>query len=178
MLRNTPAHYGWMAKALHWLIAPIVIAMLALGFYAHDFAPKALKSNLFFVHKSLGLCLLALMLGRLIWRWMNTSPGYPDTIPLWQRLAARGVHWGFYVAIIATLVIGWVMSSMGTYGVSFWGWFDATLPLAKSKSTQHLLHSWHTILAWVIIALIALHLLAALKHAFINRDGIFQRMWF
>lgn len=176
MLKNTSKSYGSISKWLHWLIAIAVITMLALGFIASNIEQQAWVSKLFWVHKSLGLTVLAAMVLRLAWRFINISPSYGPHVKPWEALAAKGLHWFFYIAIFAMLATGWITSSTGKYGVSFWGWFNATLPMAPSKSIHHFTEHWHGTLAWLIVALIVFHVLAACKHHFFDRDDVLTRM--
>jgi cytochrome b561 len=176
MIKNTRTSYGSVSQCFHWLIAVGIITMLALGFIASNTEQKKWAGQLFWVHKSLGLTLLTLMLMRLLWRLYNTAPDYGPHIKRWQVMAAKSLHWGFYVVLFAMFTSGWITTSTGKHGVSFWGWFDATLPMTRSKATHHLSGDWHTALAWVIIGLIVVHVLAACKHHFVDRDDVLKRM--
>ena len=175
-IHNTNHQYGMVSKCLHWLIAATIFVMLGLGFVAKNINNKTLIGQLFWIHKSLGLTLLLAMLLRLVWRVTNVSPGYPARTPRWQIIAAKTVHWGFYISITITIIIGWVASSTGKHGVSLWGWFNATLPTGRNRALHHLTEAWHYWLAWLIVALIVIHIAAALKHWLINQDRIMQRM--
>jgi cytochrome b561 len=177
-IQNSKNHYGIVAKSLHWVIAFAIFTMLGLGFVAKNITDRALIGQLFWVHKSLGLTLLAAMLLRLIWRLINTTPRYPAQTPSWQITVAKTVHWCFYISIISTIIIGWLVSSTGKHGITLWGWFDAALPTGRNRALHHLTEAWHYWLAWLIVGLITLHIAAALKHWLVNRDRIMQRMLF
>jgi cytochrome b561 len=176
MIKNTKTTYGSISKVFHWVIALGVFTMLALGFIANNIEQKKWVGQLFWAHKSLGLTLLALMVMRLFWRFHNTTPGYGPHIKAWQAVAAKTLHWFFYAILFAMLATGWVATSTGKHGVSFWGWFNATLPMAPSKAIHHLSEDWHTALAWLIITLIVVHVLAACKHHFADHDDVLTRM--
>ena len=177
-IRNTKDTYGSVAKFFHWLIAVLVFIMLAAG-VSFNYLPKgAFFSALMFIHKSTGVTILGLIILRLLWRWMNPLPNLPLSMPLWQKYAARSVHFLFYLLLIAMPITGIVMTLAAGYGVPFWG--IATIhwdSIPKYKPLSHLMADWHEYLAWTIVAFITLHTLAALKHHFIDKDNVLKRMW-
>jgi len=175
MLRNTVDSYGSLTKTLHWLIAILIIAMLALGFLLESI-PEHLRGFWVGLHKSVGLTLLLLMFIRLIWRFLNIQPLLPITVPAWEQLAARSVHVFLYLVLFAMPVTGLAMSSYGGHPVFFWGWFNAALPVAENKNLASTFFDAHSIIAWVIIALIVLHVAAALKHHFIEKNNVLRKM--
>lgn len=175
MLKNTIDTYGSVAKFLHWLIALLIIGMLIFGFLL-DYVPKPLQEQLIGLHKSIGLTILLLLLLRLIWRFFNIQPVYPITIAPWEQIAARSVHYCFYIAIFLMPMTGWLMSSFGGHPVNFWGLINVAFPVQANKVLDDKFFTAHQTIAWIIIALLVVHIAAALKHHFIEKNNIFKRM--
>lgn len=178
MLRNTSLEYGSVAKFLHWLIALLIVLMLAVGFTFSLLSDQhsAIKSLLILTHKSLGLTLLLLVTLRLVWKLINIRPILPITVPLLERALAHCIHFCLYVVMFAMIFIGWTMSAAGGHNTRFWGLFNLNLPIPKNTELNHLCQNLHLIFAWVLIALIALHIVGALKHYFYNKNRVLQRM--
>jgi cytochrome b561 len=173
--RANPARYAPSLIALHWLIALGIIVLLALGLYMVGL-PKGLplKATLINLHKSLGLTIFLLVLIRIGVRQLHGRPALPP-MRAWQRAAARATQGLLYVAMVLMPVFGYLGSSFNRYGTRFWGvplpqwgWDDATL--------RGLFFGMHRACAFVLIALIALHVAGALKHQFVERDGLLSRM--
>lgn len=178
--RNAPpakdAHFARPMIALHWLIAIIIIAMLCIGFYMVGL-PRGLafKSSLINFHKSLGLTVFLLVLLRVVVRLVYGRPPLPP-MQTWQRAAASITQALLYVCMIGMPLVGYLGSSFNKYGTRFWG---VLLPQwgSDDKHMRELFFGIHSVLAWIFAALIVLHLLGALKHQFIDRDGLIRRMW-
>lgn len=170
------ARYTPLQIALHWLIALGILALLALGLFMVGL-PRGLplKSVLLNLHKSLGLTVFLLVLIRIAARATRSAPPLPPMRP-WQRAAARTTQGLLYVGMVAMPVTGYLGSSFNRYGTRFWGialpqwgWDDAHL--------RGLFFGIHQAIAWVLIALIVLHVLGALKHQLVDRDNLLARMW-
>lgn len=176
--------YTAVAIALHWTIALLIIGMLAFGFILDGMAggPGSPKVGLIQIHKSTGVTILLLSVARVVWRMMNPPPPGPP-MPQWQKLLATTVHVFLYVLIIAMPLTGWIMASASTaHDTRFFGAFEISLPgfsgmpVEDRKAIDDAFHSVHGNLAWVIIVLLGLHLAGALKHQFVDRDGLIARM--
>jgi cytochrome b561 len=166
--------YSSVAIGLHWTIAAFVIVNLVLGLL-HD----SLLDGLAWVlplHKSIGITVLALTLVRIGWRIGNPPPRLPMGLPLWERAAAHGVHFLLYFYMLALPVTGWMLVSGGRKSpIAWFGLFDVPfLPIAKP--TANWAHNAHGVLGWIMLALVALHVLAALRHHLILRDTVLTRM--
>ncbi len=175
MLQNSDQHYGSISKFLHWLIAVLVFCMLIAGYFMGDISNKTLHSQIVLAHKLTGLLILALIVLRLVWTLINPKPRLPLETPAWQTFATWLVHSLFYVFLILMPLSGWVMSVAAGKPPKLDG-VSLSLPIAKNKplsNTAYDLHSW---LAIVIIALISLHVLAAIYHHYVKKDNIFLRM--
>jgi cytochrome b561 len=175
--------YTAVAIALHWIIALSIIGMIFLGWYMGDLDKNSpMHEPLFSLHKSIGLTILLLSAARLVWRLINRPPPEPP-MPGWQAGLAAFVHVAFYVLIIVMPLSGWLYSSLGRPGgTHFWGlpWADVPGAGALSSQTRRDLaptvENVHSKLAWVIIVMLALHVVGALKHQFVDRDGLLARM--
>jgi cytochrome b561 len=161
--------------ALHWLIAFGIIGLLALGLYMVGL-PKGLpvKATLLNLHKSIGLTVFLLVLLRIVARVAFHRPPLPPMRP-WQRAAARTTQGLLYVAMVAMPLSGYLGSSFNRYGTRFWG-----IPLPKwgwdDAGLRELFFGIHEATAYVLIALIALHVAGAIKHQWIDRDNLLARM--
>ncbi|MCH9769696.1 MAG: cytochrome b [Gammaproteobacteria bacterium] len=175
-LSNTHDSYGSLAKWFHWLVAIGIIMMLILG-ACLGFIPKPTRFVFINIHKSLGLTILVLMVLRLLWRWVNPTPRLPSNIPAWQRFGAHLTHGLLYLTVILIPLSGLAMSTAGGYTTKFWWWFTVKMPwVPKDKSLGHLFENIHYYLAWVVTALLIIHILAAIKHHLIDRDNVLKRM--
>jgi cytochrome b561 len=173
----TASHERFTAsqRLLHWLMAACILAMLFIGVgMVSTVMPKYL--TLVAIHKPLGITILVLALIRLALRLRYGAPALPADLPEPMRLAAEASHYMFYVLMIAMPLLGWGMLSAAEYPVVLTpGWhLPAILPQSDS------LHTWlwdaHYYLAFAFFALILLHVAAALFHALVRRDGVFQAM--
>ncbi|MDB5823252.1 MAG: uncharacterized protein JWR21_1956 [Herminiimonas sp.] len=169
------ARYGRAAIALHWLSAVLILGMLCLGFWMVGIPRNTpARGFTFNLHKSFGVLIGVLVIGRLLWRLYHPAPILPHAMPRWQAAAARANHFLLYACMVLQPLTGYLGSSFNKYGVKVfgvalpqWGWEDKALRAVFST-----LHGW---LAITLSLLIAVHVLAACSHL-MRRDGIFQRM--
>jgi cytochrome b561 len=171
--------YSAVAIALHWLIAAAVIALVLMGLVMTGLPDKdlALKFSLYQWHKSVGVTVLLLSLARLAWRLGHRPPPLPAAMRPWERLAARATHVGFYILIIAIPLFGWAMVSASPYNIPTVLYGVVTWPhLPVPKAAFEAFKEGHELLAWGAVALLALHVAAALKHHYILRDDVLARM--
>lgn len=169
------ARYTRTAVILHWLVAAVVLAQFSWGWLMQQIAksPPGLRADAFNFHKSIGLCLLALMLIRLGWRISHRPPPLP-ALPAWQTRLARVTHVALYAALILMPLAGYLGSVWSGYPVK---WFGLTLP-AWGRSVPALkeaMSALHYATSWVLLTLVALHVAGALYHT-LRRDGVLQRM--
>ncbi len=173
-LKNSENHYGIIAISLHWLMAILLIGMLSLGLYMTGLPISLEKLKLYGWHKEYGILALLLLIIRLVWRFTNITPRL--SLPLLEKFAARAVHWAFYGFMIAMPLTGWLISSAAGLPVSFFGLFVLPNLVEPNDHLMKLCGEIHEYLGYGLIATIILHVAAALKHHFINKDDILRRM--
>lgn len=179
---DTPQkRYSRVAVLLHWLIAAAILLNIVLGVSAARIEDEEVHRVLLDIHKPLGVTVLALSLVRLAWRLTHRPPRLTHAVPAWQRAAATAVHALLYVLMIALPLTGWWLSSSvpTRHAISWLGLFDIPfLPAPRGMSMQAIgqTHDAHVALAYILIALFALHIGAVIKHHAIDRFPILRRM--
>jgi len=169
--------YSNVAILIHWTSALIIFAIAALGWYMMSVENEPGSGQYFALHKSLGLVLAMLVATRLVWRLLHRPAPLPTTVPKWEVNLARGVQWLMYVMMVLMPLSGFLGGSFSKYGVQFFG---LSLPhwFIPDPETAEKFFDIHSVLIWVLVALVTLHILGALKHLLLDKDGTFQRMWF
>lgn len=175
IISNTKYQFSLASIFLHWLIALLIILLLAMGIYMVRIPISALKLQLYGWHKELGFLVLILVCLRLPWRLLNLQPAL-DELPSWEKFAARSVHWIFYGFMFAIPLSGWLLTSAAGLPMSFFGWFVVPNLISPDENQRILFTKIHQWLSYGLIAVIGLHTAAALKHHFVNRDNILRRM--
>ncbi|TPG15293.1 cytochrome b [Sphingomonas oligophenolica] len=165
--------YSTVAIWLHWSIAALVIANLAIGLL-HDSLLHGVRWAIP-LHMSFGLTVLILSLARVAWRLSHPFLPAPTDVPRWQQVAARATHIALYALILLMPFTGWMMASAGKHPIGFYWLVDAP-KLPVSKALGDVAHQGHGVLGWLMLALVALHVGAALRHHFLLRDGVLGRM--
>jgi cytochrome b561 len=173
--------YNAVAKFLHWVIALAIVGMLALGWIMTSMPNAPSKFALFQWHKSIGITILLLSLFRLIWRLMHKAPPLPVTMPDWEKFAAQATHFLFYVLMIGMPLTGWIMVSASPiptilYGVVPWPNLPVLPDLENKRAIGHFFGGAHGFAAYILAALLVLHIGAAWKHHLFNRDDVLLRM--
>jgi cytochrome b561 len=163
-----------LSRALHWLMALLVLAMIFIG--VAMVASLSAYHRLISIHRPLGILILLLVVVRLINRWVNPPPPLPADMPRWQRAAASGSHLLLYALLFALPLVGWGMLSAGGYPVVLYGPIHLPPILPHVAGLYAVLRATHTVLAFTLFAVFLAHLGAALMHALIYRDGVFQSM--
>ncbi len=168
--------YGAMAILLHWIMAILIIGLLAEGLYMIRLPVSLQKLQLFGWHKEYGMLVLILVCFRMGWRLSHRVPDLPFTLPEWQKVAARSAHWAFYFFMFVMPVTGWLITSAAGLPVSFFGWFTFPNLISANANLQSLFSEIHEWLGYALIALVCLHTSAALQHHFINKDNVLKGM--
>lgn len=177
--------YSLVSIALHWTIAALILTQIPLGWRMSDLPFGQAKFELFQLHKSIGITILALSLARLAWRLTHPAPPLPDHMARWEKVFARATHVGFYIVMIATPLGGWVLVSATDLSVPTRIWGVIPLPDlpgfdsmggGERRDIYQRVASMHSALAWFALGLLALHVAGALKHHFLDRDTVLWRM--
>lgn len=176
MLRNTPDSWGSLAKLLHWGMAVMIFALIALGWLAFAWPLTPTKLALFVWHKSFGILLLGLALLRLLWRLANPTPALPAGTPRWERLAARSSHALLYVLMIAMPLSGWMIQSAANVPFRVFWLFPLPALTAPDKALEELAKKVHFGLFLALSMTLALHIFAALRHHWVKRNDVLARM--
>lgn len=180
----TPRRYTLVAIVLHWLIALGILALLGLGL-AMTRGPLAPMDRFAFYqwHKSIGLTVLVLMAVRVVWRLFHRPPPLPDTMPKAERRAAGAAHLALYGLLLAMPLVGWAMVSASPYniptvlyGVIPWPHLPVLPELPNKAAIEGALKLVHSTGAWLLMALLLLHIGAALRHHLALRDDTLWRM--
>lgn len=178
-LTNTATRYGWPTIILHWLIGIIFIGQFVLGFVMVRTASQRTSFELIQLHKSFGFLLLGLIVLRIGWRFGNAVPALPPSVGALERRTAPLAHFALYALQIALPLSGWALVSVSTLEIPSMP-FDLfvmpNLPLAESDAAEGFWSSAHWYLAYAGMALVALHVAAALRHHFLLRDNVLTRM--
>lgn len=175
-IKNTQNRFGIVTIVLHWLMAVLIIVLLALGLYMTRIPISELKLKLYGWHKELGFLVLMLVMIRITWRLSNINPSLA-ALPWWEVLAARAMHWAFYGFMFALPITGWLMTSAAGLPASFFGLFVFPDLVAPNQHLFSLLIEVHRWLAYGLILAFCGHTGAALKHHFIDKDDILRRMF-
>lgn len=171
------ARYTRMAIALHWLIALLIIATFFLGLTMVNMpgiTPTKLKY--FNWHKWMGVTVLALAVLRLLWRLTHAAPALPLALPKWEKYAAELSHLALYVLIFAVPLSGYFYSLAAGFKVVYLGLLPLPVLIAPNPELKPILETTHYVLNMIMAGLVSIHMLAALKHRFLDHDDILQRM--
>jgi len=198
-MNNQSKKYTSIAIILHWLIAIAIGFMFYLGWFMEALpkeAPKSLSYDLFDLgiytweltkeasprsfyfnlHKSIGITIFALIIFRIIWRLTNRPPALLDTMKSWEKRLATAVHHSLYLLMFLIPVSGIIMSIGSKYGIKWFG--IKIIPGIDDSGLRHLFHEFHQIFGFLILAVLFFHIIGALKHSLIDKDGTLRRMWF
>ena len=168
--------YAPPAKLLHWLSALLVLALIGLGLWMVALPLGLTKLYAYAWHKWIGLTVLVLTVLRLAWRARRRPPPLPDTVTAWERALAPWSHGLLLAVLVALPISGWLMSSAGGVKVIWFGFVELPDLVARDLTLFERLRTLHHWLAWTLMALLAIHLAAVVRHDVRRRDGIFRRM--
>ena len=171
----TNARYGGTAIALHWVLALVIGANFVLGVYMSDLPISPSRLKLYNYHKWAGVTILALSALRLLWRLTHRPPADPP-MPAWQARAAHAVHALLYVAFFAVPLSGWAYSSAAGFPIVWFGVLPLPDFVPVDKALAESLKTLHKVCAFGLGALVLAHIGAALKHQWVDRDGLMARM--
>lgn len=180
-LPHTPStRYSLVAIVLHWVLGLVIFGMFAMGLYMTDLPFSLQRLKLYNWHKWAGITFLTLSLLRVLWRLSRRPPALPASIaqamPKWQHWAHHGTHYALYALFFAVPLIGWAYSSAAGFPIVVFGVLPLPDFVPVDKALAELIKPWHEISAFALVGLALLHIGAALKHQWIDRDGLVQRM--
>ena len=177
MVRNTTSSWGSISRSFHWILGFTILGMLAFGWWMNHIPARPDRFFYRSIHADIGYVVLLLTVLRLIWRGINPTPALPSDMPRWQRIAAHISHGAIYVAIILVTMLGWAHSGARTPDYSSWfGLFHVPQITSPDKAAANAYEERHILFAYVLLALIVLHVAAAAWHHFLRRDGVALRM--
>ena len=172
------ARYSRGAIVLHWLIAVLILLNIAGAWVSEDM-PKPEQAMIMSYHKAIGIMILLLTVLLIVWRVAHRPPALADTLKAWEAALARVTHAAFYFLMLAIPLSGWAMASAfgKGKGVSIFGLITMpALPVAHDKPTAEMFYEIHEVLATMMLVLFVLHVVGALKHHFIDKDGTLRRV--
>lgn len=177
--QDAPATYDTVSISVHWLLAVLIGVTFFVGLYMADLAFSPTRLRLYNWHKWIGMAVLALSAARLVWRVSgHRPPPLPVGTPAWQLAAYRGTHLVFYLLFFAVPLLGWFYTSAVGVPVVWLGLLPLPdlVPLNKPFG-EEVLKPLHSVAAYALAGIVVLHIAAALKHQFIDRDHLLARMW-
>lgn len=168
--------YTAPAIALHWIVAILILANLALGLYTVGLPLSPTKLRYFSFHKWIGVTVFLLAAARLLWRLAHPAPALPEAMPAWERKTAHATHALLYVLFFAAPLTGWLFSSASGFQTVYLGMVPIPDLLSKDKALADVLKLAHKSINYTMAGVIVLHVAAALKHHFVDRDDVLRRM--
>jgi cytochrome b561 len=172
--------YTSVAIVLHWLLALAIGVMFGVGLYMADLPISPLKLKLTNYHKWAGICFLALSALRLLWRLTHRppalSPAIQKAMPSWQTLAYHATHYAMYALFLIVPLVGWAYSSAAGFPIVLFGVIPLPDFMAVDKEFAKQIKELHEISAFALVGLAGLHIAAAVKHHFVDKDGLISRM--
>lgn len=176
--RNNASQWGWVSIALHWVIVLMIIGLAIVGTQMDDLPTNLTKVKVYALHKSVGLTVLGLMIVRLLWRLYAGAPKLAP-MPRWQQLAAHASHFALYALLFAMPLSGWLLhsaSSKAGYALKWFGLFKVPAITTYDLAVKEFAHELHEGLFKAILVVAAIHVAAAFKHHFLERDQTLHRM--
>ncbi|MBU2588997.1 MAG: cytochrome b [Alphaproteobacteria bacterium] len=177
MSLNPKTKYSGLAMTLHWLVAIAVIVTWRIAEAAEHAPTREARGEIMGNHFALGVVIFLLVATRFIWRQMNPPPAQIASHAPWEKTLAKATHLAMYTLLLAMPLVGWF--AMSTYGspISVWGVVEVpALPVPVNPDLAGEIFDLHAIAGTTLLVLIAVHVLATLKHTFIDKDGTLFRM--
>ncbi|MBL9050105.1 MAG: cytochrome b [Tabrizicola sp.] len=172
-LRNGPESFGLVSRLFHWLMAILVLSLIALGLRLSSMEPGLSNLWLYGLHKTLGLTALGLVLLRILWHLISPPPGPMATG--WERLFIKAWHWTLYALMIATPIAGWAGSSASGIDTLYAETFVVPPLVEADETSEFVWFILHEIFAKTLLGMVIIHMLAALRRGMAG-DGTLTRM--
>lgn len=174
--KNTNDRFGLTTRLNHWINAALVIGVIGLGIYMVDLPREPATFELYNIHKSLGVLLLALIIWRFIWLKLSPNPALLPSKP-WEQKLAHSVRGLLYLALVIAPLSGWLMSNSGGHAVNFFHLFELPTLVSESEAINAVVKPIHVITGKILLPiLILLHIAGAIKHHVIYKDATLKRM--
>lgn len=170
-------HYSRPAMVLHWTVALLLATMAALGWFMMTIEDAPGSIWYFDLHRSLGLVFAVLVALRLVWRLTHRPEPLPAILPAWQLRIAHWTQFLLYVLMVLMPVTGYLGASYSKKGVQFFGINTPHWALENHNLAEQF-YGIHSLLIWVLTGLVVLHVAGSFKHLLVDKDSVFQRMWF
>jgi cytochrome b561 len=168
--------YGTVAKSFHWVTAALVGAQFIVGWIMPGLRHITRPEGLISLHFSLGVAILAVTAARLLWRLAFGAPALEAGLPKWQRQAAQALHMALYVLLFALVFSGWAYASSHGIDISFFGLATVPAIFVNGSGIGQAIGNLHSPLTWILLAVLGLHIAAALAHTLIWHDHVMARM--
>ena len=172
-----PWRYDVAAVGLHWLLALLLSFIAALGWYMMSVEDEPGSARYFELHKSVGLVIALLVAARIVWRLTHRPASLPASVPRWQALLSAVAVALLYALMVLMPLTGYLGASYSKHGVALFGLATPSWALPDHDTAERFFDI-HGVLIWVLVAVVAVHVLGALKHLLVDKDGVFQRMGF
>jgi cytochrome b561 len=177
MSLNTKTKYSGLAMTLHWLVGIAVIVTWRIAEAAEHAPTREAKGEIMGNHFALGVVIFTLMAVRLVWRLMSPPPPPVAGHKGWERTLAKGTHLAMYTLMLVMPIAGWFAMSLFDSGISVWGIVEVPkLPVTPNPAMAEQIFETHALAGTTLLVLIAVHILATLKHTLIDKDGTIFRM--
>lgn len=196
---NNNTKYTNVAILLHWLIGIAILFMFVLGWFMTELPKETPKTTSFDIfnlglitwgveeeqsqrsfyfnlHKSVGLSLLMLIVLRMYWRFTHRPPAFLNSMKLWEKRLAKATHHSLYLLMFLIPLTGIIMSAGSKYGIKWFG--IKVIPGFDDKAIRELFYEFHEIFGLLLLLILILHILGAVKHSIVDKDGTLRRMWF
>ena len=196
---NNNTKYTNIAIVLHWLIGIAILFMFVLGWFMTELPKETPKTTSFDIfnlglitwgveeeqsqrsfyfnlHKSVGLSLLMLIVLRMYWRFTHRPPAFLSSMKLWEKRLAKATHHSLYLLMFLIPLTGIIMSAGSKYGIKWFG--IKVIPGFDDKAIRELFYEFHEIFGLLLLLILILHILGAVKHSIVDKDGTLRRMWF
>lgn len=170
-------HYATPAIVLHWTLAILIATMVAVGWYMMSIEDQPGSERYFNLHKSVGIVVYVLVLLRIVWRLSHKPAALPPSVPGWEVKLSMLAQRALYACMFVLPMLGFVGAIYSKQGIRFFGHQLPTF-VAPEHDISERFFGMHIVLAWVMVAIIVLHAAGGLKHLLLDKDGVFQRMWF
>lgn len=175
-IRNTTERWGWVSIGIHWLTVLMVLSLVVVGLLMQELPNSPTKIEVYALHKSFGLTVLALTLLRMLWRLFAGTPAPVPGTPAWQRFAAQASHGALYVILLAMPLSGWLYNSASGFPLKWFGLFGLPKLSGYDPDVKAFALSMHEWLFYALLAIVFVHAAAALKHHYFDRDATLARM--